>query len=402
MHGADATATGMTQPARPVSGRTLAALATLGGAAFCFVTGENLPVGLLPELSSGLHVSISEVGLLVTMYAVVVVAVSAPLTHLTGRVGRRPLLCGLLGVFALATLAASAAPSYGWLAAARVATALAQSVFWSILAVVAAGLVPRQLRGRAIAGVFAGSSLALILGVPAGTWLGQQAGWRLPFLVLSGVGALGLASVALLLPPSASAEGRARPGPHPDARRYRLTVVTTILAVTASFASYTYVTAFLTRVTRLPLGAVAPILLLTGVADALGILATGLLTDRYPRAVRVGPVALLAAALLGISLLATVGVAVVALQVCAGLGLSGVAIVMQSHVLEVAPRRTDIASAWYSASFNVGIAVGPLVGGLVLSTLGLRFTPLVGGGIALLALGVILAEARASRIPISG
>ncbi len=386
-----------TAPASPHPFAAVAALAALGGAAFCFVTGENLPVGLLPQLSAGLGVSLSAIGLLVTIYAVVVVAVSAPLTHLTRHVPRRPLLSGLLATFVLATLAASAAPSYGWLVVARVVIALAQAIFWSIVAVVAVGLVPPRYRGRAVAGVFAGSSIALILGVPAGTWIGQQAGWRLPFAVLSGVGLLDLAALAVLLPSTRATDGYAAAGTHPDARCYRLVLLTTALCVSGSLTAYTYVTAFLTRVSGLPLGAVAPVLLLTGVADAVGIGVNGFLLDRHPAVARVGPVVLLTGALFALFALGTCGAATVVLQACAGIGLSGEAIALQSHVLVVAPRRTDIASAWYSASFNVGIASGPVIGGLVLSTLGLRCTPLIGGVLALLGLTTMLAETRPAR-----
>jgi DHA1 family inner membrane transport protein len=361
------------------------ALAALGGAAFCFVTGESLPVGLLPQLSAGLRVSLSAVGLLVTIYAVVVVAVSAPLTHLSGRFPRRQVMSGLLAIFVLGTLAASAAPSYGWLIAARVVIALAQALFWSIVAVVAVGLFPPRFRGRAVAGTF------------AGTLVGQLVGWRLAFVGLSGLGLLDLAALAVLLPSMRSGEGHAAVGTHPDARRYRLTVLTTILCVGGSFTAYTYITAFLTRVSGLPLRAVAPVLLLTGIADAAGIVVTGLLLDRRPTLARVGPVAVLATALLALFAFGTSGVATIVLQACAGIGLSGVAISLQSHVLVVAPRRTDIASAWYSASFNVGIAGGPVIGGLVLSTLGLRCTPLVGGMLALLGLAAVLAESRSDR-----
>ena len=356
-----------TAPASPHPFAAVAALAALGGAAFCFVTGENLPVGLLPQLSAGLGVSLSAIGLLVTIYAVVVVAVSAPLTHLTRHVPRRPLLSGLLATFVLATLAASAAPSYGWLVVARVVIALAQAIFWSIVAVVAVGLVPPRYRGRAVAGVFAGSSIALILGVPAGTWIGQQAGWRLPFAVLSGVGLLDLAALAVLLPSTRATDGYAAAGTHPDARCYRLVLLTTALCVSGSLTAYTYVTAFLTRVSGLPLGAVAPVLLLTGVADAVGIGVNGFLLDRHPRWRGSARWSCCTGALFALFALGTCGAATVFLQACAGIGLSGEAIALQSHVLVVAPRRTDIASAWYSASFNVGIASGPVIGGLVLS-----------------------------------
>jgi DHA1 family inner membrane transport protein len=147
-------------------------------------------------------------------------------------------------------------------------------------------------------------------------------------------------------------------------------------------------------VSGLPLRAVAPVLLITGLADAAGVVITGLLLDRHPVVARVGPVAVLCAALFALFALGSSAVATILLEACAGIGLSGVAIALQSHVLEVAPRRTDIASAWYSASFNVGIAGGPLVGGVVLSTLGVRFNPLVGGTLVLLGLVAVIVEAR--------
>ena len=371
---------------------SVAAVAALGGAAFCFVTGETLPVGLLPQLAAGLRTSVSTTGALVTVYALVVVAVSAPLTRLTRRLPRRSLMGGLAAIFVLGTLAAAGSPGYPWLVAARVVTALAQAVFWSIVAVVAAGMVPPSRRGRAVAGVFVGSSMALILGVPAATWIGQQAGWRLAFAALSGLGAIDVAALSLLLPATALHEEAAARGSQPDRRRYGLTIAATILCVAGSFTAYTYVTEYLTRVSGLPLRAIAPVLLLVGVADAIGVAVTGLLIDRRPRLTRVGAVAVLSAALLVLFAAGGSGAAAVVLQTFAGVGLSGAALSFQSHVLVVAPRRTDIASAWYSASFNIGIATGPLVGGAVLSTAGLRWLPLAGGALALLGLVAIVLE----------
>ena len=203
------------------------ALAVLGGSAFCFVSGETLPVGLLPVISSSLHSSLSATGLLVTVYALVVVVVSAPLTHLTRHIPRRYLLSGLLGVYVVATLAAAAAPGYWWLMAARVVTALSQAVFWSIAPVTAAGLFPPEKRGRAVAGVLVGGPLGILVGLPAGTWIGQQAGWRVPFVVLSGLGLAGVAAVALLVPTTKPSESQAAAGTGPNARRYWMLVATT-------------------------------------------------------------------------------------------------------------------------------------------------------------------------------
>jgi len=339
---------------------------------------------------------------LVTVYALVVVVVSAPLTHLTRHVPRRYLLSGLLGVFVVATLAAAAAPGYWWLMAARVVTALSQAVFWSIAPVTAAGLFPPEKRGRAVAGVLVGGPLGILLGLPAGTWIGQQAGWRVPFVVLAGLGLAGVAAVALLVPTSKPSESHAAAGTAPNARRYWMLVATTVLAVAGTFTAYTYVSAFLTKVSGLPAGDVPAVLLLGGLGSLLGVACTALLLSRRPRAAAVGPVGLLVVSLLGLYFFGTTGAAAAGLQALESFGVASVAISMQTRVLVLAPHSTDIATAWYSASYNAGIASGPVIGGLVLSGLGLRSTPLVGGLLAVLALAVVLSEPLAGRGALEG
>jgi MFS transporter, DHA1 family, inner membrane transport protein len=370
-----------------------AALAVLGASAFCYATGENLPVGLLPLISASLHSSLSAAGLLVTVYALVVVGASVPLTYLTRHISRRYLLSGLLGVFAVGTLGSATAPSYGWLLASRVVTGLSQALFWAIAPVAAAALFPPHQRGRAIAGVLAGGPLALVLGLPAGTWAGQQAGWRVPFLILSGLGLAGAAAVVWLVPVTKPGQGHASVGTRPDPRCYWMLVAATVLAVAGTFTAYTYVSAFLTTVSRLPAHQVPPVLLLNGLASAAGVGGTGMLISRHPRAAALGPLGLLAVSMLGLSYFGTVAPAAVAMQALETFSVTSVAISMQTLVLIVAPRSTDIASAWYSSSYNAGIAIGPVIGGLVLSSLGLRGTPLVGGLMATAALMVVLVAA---------
>ena len=211
--------------------RRLAAAGALAAAAFCYATGDSLPVGLLPVMSASLHSSLPATGLLVTIYAVVVVVASAPLTYLTRRVPVRFLLPGLLGVFVAGTLAAAAAPGYGWLMATRVVTALSQAVFWAIVFVAAAGMFPAAERGRAVAVAASGGSLAILLGVPAGTWIGQHAGWRVAFVVVSGIGLAVAAAVIVLVPARRPSDNHAAAGTDPDALRYGLLVAATLLAV---------------------------------------------------------------------------------------------------------------------------------------------------------------------------
>jgi MFS transporter, DHA1 family, inner membrane transport protein len=343
-------------------------------------------------MSASLHSSLSATGLLVTVYALVVVVASAPLTHLTSHVPRRFLLSGLLAIFVIGTLGAAAAPGFGWLLAARVVTALSQAVFWSIVAVAAAGLFPPGKRSRAVGAVLAGGPLAIILGVPAGTWIGQHAGWRVSFIGISGLGLATAAGAVLLVPLSRPSDSHAAKGTRPDARRYGLLVATTALAVAGTFTAYTYVSAFLTRVSGLPAGDVPPVLLLAGLASLAGLTCTCLLLSRHPRVAAAAPVGILAASMLGLYVFGTAAPAAAALQAVESFGVAGVAVSMQARVLVVAPRSTDIASAGFSSAYNVGIAAGPVIGGFVLSGPGLRGTPLAGGLLASVALTVVLCE----------
>lgn len=167
--------------------RRAAVVAALMLAAFTFNTTENLPVGLLPLIADDLRVSLASVGLLVTGYGLTVAVVSLPVTHVTRSIPRRHVLSGLLGLLVLASwMSALGGLSYGFLLAARIATALAQALFWAVMGPVAVGLYPPERRGRVIGLLSVGGSLATVLGVPAGTWLGGHGGWRAPFLVLGG------------------------------------------------------------------------------------------------------------------------------------------------------------------------------------------------------------------------
>jgi hypothetical protein len=201
-------------------------------------------------MAADLNQSLSAVGLLVTGYGLTVAVVSVPLTRLTARMPRRVLLPALLSVFVITTWTSVVAADYWLLLGSRIVMALSQAIFWPVAVVAAAGLFSPRVRGRAATVVFAGGSLAVVLGVPAGTWLGQQTGWRASFLALSGLGVLALFALIALLPAGAPGAAHTAAADTPDARRYRLLVVTTALAVTGFFTVFTYIVVHLHR--RLP------------------------------------------------------------------------------------------------------------------------------------------------------
>jgi len=366
----------------------MAALAALSAAAFAYVTTESLPVGLLQPMSHALHSSLVATGRLVTVYAAIIVVLSAPLAHLTKGLPRKATMCVLMAALVLTSLAAAAAPGYGWLMAVRVVTALAQALFWSLVIPTAASLFPAEMTGRAVAWILGGGSMAIVLGVPAGTWLGQLAGWRAAFIGVAVLAAVLSVPIVLFLPSYHPAETHAGTGSAPDRRRYRLALATTAVTVGGFFCMYTYVSPFFTKVAGLALRDVAPVLLITGSAIVAGVFAGSVLSRRRPDIALIVPVAALGPALIALYLAARVLPAAIAFAavVCFVLGVYDVT--NQNYVLEVAPASTDISSAWSSASFNVGIAGGSLVGGLVLNGYGPRATALIGGLVAVAALFV--------------
>ncbi|WP_128374698.1 MFS transporter [Streptomyces cavernae] len=358
-------------------------------AAFTFNTVENLPVGLLKLISADLGVSVAAAGLLVTGYGLTVAVVSLPLAHVTRAVPRRYLLSALLGLLVVASwLPSLGVVSYGSLLGARVSTAVAQAVFWAVMGPVAVGLFPPDRRGRVIGLLSVGGSLATVLGVPAGTWLGGHDGWRTPFLVLGALGLVSLLLIAVLLPTSRPEQGYAAYGETPDARRFAAVIATTALSVTGVFAGFTYVAVFLEEVSGFAEGSVSTLLLVFGAAGIAGVSATGPLLDRFPRATLSVPVALQAVALLGLYAGAGSKVVVIVMLMLLGAVVGPVFMASQSQVLRVAPGRTEVALAANSAAFNVGVAAGSLLGGALLPVVDVRGTFLVGGLLTVGALAV--------------
>jgi DHA1 family inner membrane transport protein len=377
---------------RPTTARAAGALVALSLSSFTYVTTETQPIGLLLPIAQDLHTTASAVGLLVTCYGLVVVATSIPLTHLTRRIPRRFLMSALLAVFVVATLVSAGSRTYPVLLGARVVTALSQALFWSVVVPTAAGLFSEKARGRAIGLVFAGSSLAAVLGVPAGTWLGQQAGWRAAFLALSAIGLIALVGVAWLLPTERAGRRAARPGTTPDARRYWLLMAMVTLTVTGSFVVYTYVTPFLTEIALFSLAAIGPLLLVRGIAGVVGVSLSGPLVDRGPWLAIVVPVVLQVVAFFGLYALGRNQIAAVILVAVSGLSFAVLTTALSNRVLQVAPGSVDLAASGASTAVNVGITAGALIGSVLLPAFGVRSVALVGGLLTLGGLTVVVAE----------
>ena len=376
------------RPAAPLgAGGAIAGLVALGACAACFNTAESLPIGLLPAISSSMHRSLSETGLLVTIYALVVVGATVPLTRLTRRIPQRPLMAAVVAGLILGSVGSAIAPDYVLLLGSRIFTALAQSIFWGVAPVQAAALVSAKSRGKAVTAVLVGSSAGIVIGLPAGTWLGHAAGWRVSFIALAALAVLVLAAVVVALPRRATALVRMSDEPARDLRRYRAVVVAVTLAVTAFYAAYTYVSPFLVHVSGVSHAAVALVLLAAGLASSVGRAGGGVLYARHPGGAKAAPVAVMVVALACLFAFASdAGLAVVFVSLDT-LGLGILVVAGQTAVLDLGPQN---GTAWFSTAFNVGIASGPLVGALALATSGLRATAFAAAIVAAMALCVAM------------
>jgi DHA1 family inner membrane transport protein len=380
--------------------RAVGALVGLSGGTFLYTTAEALPVGLLLPMSADLDRSPSQIGMLVTVYGAVVMLASVPLTALARKIPRRWLLSALLAGFVVSNLITVCVDAFGLMIAARMATAATHALFWAAVVPAAAELFRPELRGRVVAIVFSGATTALALGVPAGTWLGERTDWRTSFVAVSAVGVLVLATVATLLPSTPPDQGHAARGATPDARRFWLMVTVAALATAGAIAAYTYVALFVTEVSGLTAASVGTVLFIRGVASVLGILAIGMVVDRGPWRAMTATVALQSAALLGLYVVGHLPVAAVALIAIAGLAFTAFTASLGGLVLQLAPGRSDIASATVSAAVNVGITAGAFIGALALPSHGVRSTVLIGALLGAVALAAALGE-RFLRRPMS-
>ncbi|WP_421337930.1 MFS transporter [Aeromonas veronii] len=378
------------------------ALFALTLSAFAIGTTEFVIVGLIPTIAEQLNVSLPSAGLLVSLYALGV-AIGAPvLTALTSRVPRKWLLVGLMALFTAGNLLAWQAPGYESLIVARILTGLAHGVFFSVGSTIATGLVAKEKAASAIAIMFSGLTVALVTGVPLGTWIGQVFGWRETFLVVSLLGLVAMVG-SLLLIPSNLPKGAA------STIREQLSVLTkkplllvyakTALGYGGAFTAFTFLAPILQQVSGFSAGAVSLILLVYGVSVAVGNIWGGKLADKM------GPLpalkllfAGLALVLLALTFTAPHPVLAVLTVLVWGAFAFGNVPGLQVLVVKQAelhtPKAVDVASGLNIAAFNVGIALGSVVGGFVVEHLGLMHTPWIGALIVLLAYGLIHVSER--------
>jgi len=366
-------------------------LLALALASFGIGTTEFVIMGLLPDVAGDLGVTIPQAGLLVTGYALSVAFGSPFLAVATARMDRRKALLLLIGIFILGNLLCALAPNYALLMAARIVTALCHGAFFGLGAVVAATLVPDQKKAQAIAMMFAGLTLANVLGVPFGTALGEAVGWRNTFWAVVVIGFAAAFALYAWLP-------RNMPTPRMklihEARSLGSTqvILAMLISVVVSaslFGVFTYITPILENVTLISPHEVTLMLLLFGIGLTAGNFLGGWLGDWKLMPSVIGILALLIPVLSLFTLTSASLVPAAVTIFCWGLLAFALISPLQMRVVNEAAQAPNLASTLNQGAFNLGNAAGAWIGGLALTN-GLAYRELPWIGVALAAVALTL------------
>jgi predicted MFS family arabinose efflux permease len=362
------------------------AAVTLG--TFTLVTNEFIPVGLLSNIAKDMHVQLGVASTTVTVPGLVAAAAAPLITVAVGQLDRRIVLALMSIAFIVADVLAAFAPNIGVLLLARFALGLGIGGFWAIGASVGERLVGSASAGRATALIFSGVSIATVLGVPLGTYLGGLFGWRTAFLATAVLGLLALIMQVIFLPPIRVDEPvtfrqlasvlRGRNG--------RAGLIATLLLVLGNFAAYTFIEPFLQERTGVSAGLVSVFLLLYGIAGIVGNFAVG-----RPLASRMRPTVLAVIIVLGLSILAmpllglsTPGAFLV--LACWGLSYGALPVAMQTWVFTADRIKSEGGSALYISCFQISLALGAFVGGRIVDATSITTSMFTGAALAAVAL----------------
>jgi DHA1 family inner membrane transport protein len=363
-------------------------------AAFAFGTTEFVIAGVLPEVAKGLGVSIPSAGTLVSGYALGIAIGGPLLTLATPRVPRRTLLLGLVAVFTLGQVACALAPGFTSMLALRIAVAVAHGTYFGVAMVVATGLVSDERRGMAVALVLAGLTVSGIVGVPAGTAIGNLWGWRATFWAMTALGVVAASAIALLIPATKAAAARpaslGREIGVLGRQQVWTSLIVMLMLMLAQFVPYTYITPLLQTVTGLSAGTVPWVLLASGVGATLGVFIGGKVAGHRLMTALIAMLAMQAVVMAAMYVVAPYPVPMLLVVMVWGALNFSIGTAVQTRILRWTADAPNLASSLIPSGFNVGIAIAAFVGATMLNAgLPYRTLPLV--GVAAMAVAVVAA-----------
>lgn len=373
---------------------SIPALLALAVSAFAIGTTEFISVGLLPLIADDLDIPATTAGLTVSLYALGVTFGAPILTSLTSSMSRKTLLLWIMFIFIAGNTMAATASSIGILLAARVISAFSHGVFMSIGSTIAADIVPEDKRASSISIMFTGLTVATVTGVPFGTFIGQQFGWRFAFMVIIAVGIIAFITNGILVP--SKLRKRTKTTMRDQLKlvtnsRLLLLFVITALGYGGTFVVFTYLSPLLQEVTGFKAGTVAVILLGYGIAIAIGNMIGGKLSNRNPIAALFYMFIVQAIVLFVLTFTAPYQAAGLITILCMGLlafmNVPGLQVYVVMLAERFVPSAVDVASAMNIAAFNAGIALGSYLGGVITDSIGLIHTAWIGG---LMVVGAVI------------
>ncbi len=356
--------------------------------AFIFNTTEFVPVALLSDIAKSFEMESATVGLMITLYAWVVSLGSLPLMLLSAKIERKRLLLFLFALFILSHILSALAWNFWVLLISRAGIALAHSVFWSITASLVIRVAPIGRKQQALGLLALGSSLAMILGLPLGRIIGQILDWRSTFGVIGGVATLIALLMYKLLPPLPSKNAGTLSSLPVLVKRPLLMGIylLVIMVISGHFTTYSYIEPFIIQISQFSPEVATLMLFVFGLAGVVGSFLFGRFYEKNPKRFITSAIILIICPQLLLFVFKN-SEWVVFLQIFLwGIGITSLGISLQMRVLQLAPDATDVASAIFSGSYNVGIGAGALFGSIVIHQLGLGYIGFVGGALGLLAL----------------
>ncbi|RFZ13428.1 Sugar efflux transporter B [Mycobacterium marinum] len=357
------------------------------------ITTEILPVGLLPAIGHTFGVRDAVTGLLVSLYAVLVALLAVPLTVVTARFPRKPLLLTTLLGYAVSNTLVAVAPTFAMVAAGRAVGGVTHALFFSLCIGYAPRLVGLADVGRALALVGGGVSAGIVVGVPLLTSVGTAVGWRGAFAVLAVLAAVLLLAVAKLLPPVSSESAPPPAGTGKGRRRLAAVVSSNALTYTGQFTLYTFISAVLLAAGARP-AFIGPLLLMCGVCSLAGLWYVGATLDRNPRQTTVIIIVVVIGALLGLGASFPALLPVVLAAAVWNGAFGGIPSIYQAGAVRAQAATPEMAGAWVNATANLGIAGGAAIGAGLLPTIGLAGLPWVAAALIAISLAVTLATGR--------
>lgn len=377
------------------------AVVILGVAVFALGTSEFMLSGLLPPIAEDMDVSIPQAGLLISAFAIGMVIGAPLLAVATLRLPRRTTLIALISVFGLGQIVGALAPTYEVLFVSRVVSAFACAGFWAVGAAVAIAMVPVNARARAMAVMIGGLSIANVLGVPLGAFLGEHLGWRSAFWAVGAASAVALVGVATLIPriplPDEKPQLKREMSIYRD-RQVWLSVIITALAAGGVFCAFSYLAPLLTDVAGLDSGWVPWVLGLFGVGAVIGTAIGGRVADAHLFGVLLSGITASTVFLVALALFASSQVAVVTLAFLLGLSAFFTAPALNARMFNVAGAAPTLAGATTTAAFNLGNTSGPWLGGTVIDAdFGFAATAWAGAAMTVLALVAVFFSLRLHR-----